>query len=41
MQSMLWSVDENQNNVHVLRATLAEKEEIVDKKTGHLNKLAV
>ena len=41
MQNMLWSVDKNQDNVHVLRATLAEKVEIMDKKTGHLNKLAV
>ena len=32
MQNMLWSVDEKENNVHVLRATLAENEEIMDKK---------
>ena len=39
MQRLLWSMDENQANVHVLRATMEEKAEIMDKETGHLNKL--
>ena len=41
MENMLWLVDKNQDNMHVLCATLAEKVEIMDKKMGHLNKLAV
>ena len=39
MQRLLWSVDKDQANVHVLRATMEEKAEMMDKETGHLNKL--
>ena len=41
MQKLLWSVDEDQDSVHVLCATMEEEAEMMDTETGHLNKTAV
>ena len=41
MQKLLWSVDEDQDNVHVLCATMEEEAEMMDKGNGASEQTAV
>ena len=41
MQRLLWSVDEDQDNVHVLCATMEEKAEMMGKGNGASEQTAV